>query len=158
VNYPHVLTQKYYGSWNKANEISFNSTIQIVISIFTDRTLNSGVNDTWKDNDSVLKHIIVTNPTKENVPIWLYHSDHLGSSLYITDVLGKPCQCQYVEYLPFGEIMKEQSINNVKVSSATIDLYPKAYSDIIENEYSNLMKVTYDAESIQNTTTSKKIY
>ncbi|MDR0227859.1 MAG: hypothetical protein LBI72_02180 [Flavobacteriaceae bacterium] len=40
-----------------------------------------------------------------------YHSDHLGSSSYITDILGKPCQ--YVDYLPFGEVMTEQSTNNV---------------------------------------------
>lgn len=30
---------------------------------------------------------------------------------YITDILGKPCQ--YVDYLPFGEVMTEQSTNNI---------------------------------------------
>nr|WP_256499956.1 RHS repeat-associated core domain-containing protein [Flavobacterium sp. HSC-61S13] len=35
----------------------------------------------------------------------------MGSSSYITDVFGKPCQ--YIEYLPFGEIMVQQSTNNI---------------------------------------------
>ncbi|WP_233266145.1 RHS repeat domain-containing protein [Myroides fluvii] len=35
----------------------------------------------------------------------------LGSTSYITDVFGKPCQ--YIEYLPFGEVMVEQSTNNI---------------------------------------------
>ncbi|MGQ8869834.1 RHS repeat-associated core domain-containing protein [Myroides sp. TSA_177.3] len=34
-----------------------------------------------------------------------------GSTSYITDVLGTPVQ--YVEYLPFGEVMVEQSTNNL---------------------------------------------
>jgi hypothetical protein len=48
---------------------------------------------------------------EEEIPVWWYHSDHLGSFSYITDILGKPCQ--YIEYLPFGEVMTEQSTNNV---------------------------------------------
>ncbi|WP_233266147.1 RHS repeat domain-containing protein [Myroides fluvii] len=35
----------------------------------------------------------------------------LGSTSYITDVLGTPVQ--YIEYLPFGEVMVEQSNNNL---------------------------------------------
>ncbi|WP_286441879.1 MULTISPECIES: RHS repeat-associated core domain-containing protein [unclassified Myroides] len=35
----------------------------------------------------------------------------MGSTSYITDVLGTPVQ--YIEYLPFGEVMVEQSTNNI---------------------------------------------
>ena len=48
---------------------------------------------------------------EQHGPVWWYHSDHLGSTSYITDVFGKPVQ--YIEYLPFGEIMVEQSTNNI---------------------------------------------
>jgi len=34
-------------------------------------------------------------------PIWWYHTDHLGSSTYLTDNFGRPSH--YYETLPFGE-------------------------------------------------------
>jgi len=37
----------------------------------------------------------------------IYHSDHLGSSSYITDNFGRPSH--YYEYLPFGELMTEHN-------------------------------------------------
>ena len=40
-------------------------------------------------------------------PIWWYHSDHLGSSSYLTDNFGK--QTHYYEYLPFGETLAQQN-------------------------------------------------
>lgn len=45
-------------------------------------------------------------------PIWWYHTDHLGSSTYLTDNFGRPSH--YYETLPFGEMMVEhnQSANN----------------------------------------------
>src|SRR5690554_968902 len=53
-------------------------------------------------------------PYNENdrKPIWWYHSDHLGSSTYLTDNFGRPSH--YYETLPFGEMMVEhnQSANN----------------------------------------------
>jgi RHS repeat-associated protein len=42
--------------------------------------------------------------------IWWYHSDHLGSSSYLTDVNGLPTH--YYGYLPFGEIMVEHNNSN----------------------------------------------
>src|SRR5690606_9585305 len=45
-------------------------------------------------------------------PIWWYHTDHLGSSTYLTDNFGRPTH--YYETLPFGEMMVEhnQSANH----------------------------------------------
>ncbi|WP_413614610.1 RHS repeat domain-containing protein [Flavobacterium sp. N2155] len=45
-------------------------------------------------------------------PIWWYHTDHLGSSTYLTDNFGRPSH--YYETLPFGEMMVEhnQSANH----------------------------------------------
>ena len=44
---------------------------------------------------------------EQRKPIWWYHSDHLGSSSYITDNFGRPSH--YYEYLPFGELMTEHN-------------------------------------------------
>ena len=82
----------------------------IVIPVFPDIVLTPGVNDTWVDNPPVDTDIVNIHP-QQQTPIWWYHSDHLGSSSYITDILGKPVQ--YYEYLPFGEIMVQQSTNNI---------------------------------------------
>lgn len=40
-------------------------------------------------------------------PIWWYHSDHLGSSTYLTDNFGRPTH--YYDNLPFGETMVEHN-------------------------------------------------
>src|SRR5690606_759234 len=40
-------------------------------------------------------------------PIWWYHSDHLGSSSYLTDNFGRPTH--YYDQLPFGESMVEHN-------------------------------------------------
>src|SRR5690554_522583 len=40
-------------------------------------------------------------------PIWWYHSDHLGSSTYLTDNFGRPSH--YYETLPFGEMIVEHN-------------------------------------------------
>ncbi|SFJ20247.1 RHS repeat-associated core domain-containing protein [Myroides guanonis] len=82
----------------------------IVIPVFPDIVLTPGVNDTWVDNPPADTDIVNIHP-KQQIPVWWYHSDHLGSSSYITDILGKPVQ--YYEYLPFGEIMVQQSTNNI---------------------------------------------
>ncbi len=37
--------------------------------------------------------------------------------------------------------------NPTKITSGRIDLYPKAYSDILESEYADYIKVSYDGES-----------
>ncbi|MEG1229107.1 MAG: RHS repeat-associated core domain-containing protein, partial [Flavobacterium sp.] len=40
-------------------------------------------------------------------PIWWYHTDHLGSSTYLTDNFGRPSH--YYETLPFGEMILEHN-------------------------------------------------
>lgn len=40
-------------------------------------------------------------------PIWWYHTDHLGSSTYLTDNFGRPSH--YYDNLPFGEPMVEHN-------------------------------------------------
>lgn len=42
----------------------------------------------------------------EEVLRYFYHSDHLGSTSYITDSRGEPVQ--FISYLPFGEVFAEQ--------------------------------------------------
>src|SRR5690554_7782879 len=44
---------------------------------------------------------------RERKPIWWYHSDHLGSSTYLTDNFGRPSH--YYETLPFGEMIVEHN-------------------------------------------------
>ncbi|MCX6270037.1 MAG: peptidoglycan DD-metalloendopeptidase family protein [Bacteroidetes bacterium] len=40
--------------------------------------------------------------------IYFYHSDHLGSTSYITDIAGYPYQ--HIDYLPFGAILSEERV------------------------------------------------
>ena len=58
----------------------------------------------------------------------IYHSDHLGSSSYITDNFGRPSH--YYEYLPFGELMTEHN-----QSKYYIDPYPTQNMDSYNNPY-----------------------
>jgi RHS repeat-associated protein len=52
---------------------------------------------------SVFSHIHHSNPE----PNWyIYHSDHLGSSAFLTDASGDPTQ--HLQYMPFGETFVEQ--------------------------------------------------
>src|SRR5690554_2145009 len=44
---------------------------------------------------------------RERKLIWWYHSDHLGSSTYLTDNFGRPSH--YYETLPFGEMIVEHN-------------------------------------------------
>ncbi len=83
---------------------------EVEIPDFPDIDLGTGVDDTWDDEEPEPTEI-EADPMEERGPVWWYHSDHLGSTSYITDILGKPCQ--YIEYLPFGEVMVQQSTNNI---------------------------------------------
>ena len=65
---------------------------------------------------------------EQRKPIWWYHSDHLGSSSYITDNFGRPSH--YYEYLPFGELMTEHN-----QSKYYIDPYPTQNMDSYNNPY-----------------------
>jgi RHS repeat-associated protein len=52
---------------------------------------------------SVFSHIHHSDPE----PNWyIYHSDHLGSSSFLTDAAGDPTQ--HLQYMPFGETFVEQ--------------------------------------------------
>jgi RHS repeat-associated protein len=52
---------------------------------------------------SVFSHTHNSNPE----PNWyIYHSDHLGSSAFLTDASGDPTQ--HLQYMPFGETFVEQ--------------------------------------------------
>src|SRR5690606_12029113 len=64
-----------------------------------------GSNDDLPDEDGPYNE-------DDRKPIWWYHSDHLGSSTYLTDNFGRPSH--YYETLPFGEMIVEhnQSANN----------------------------------------------
>src|SRR5690606_23384521 len=61
-------------------------------------------------------------------PILWYHSDHLGSSSYITDNFGRPSH--YYEYLPFGELMTEHN-----QSKYYLEPYPTQNMDSYNNPY-----------------------
>jgi RHS repeat-associated protein len=83
---------------------------EVEIPDFPEIDLGTGVDDTWDDEEPEPTEI-EADPMEERGPVWWYHSDHLGSTSYITDILGMPCQ--YIEYLPFGEVMVQQSTNNI---------------------------------------------
>src|SRR5690606_37857662 len=59
-----------------------------------------GSNDDLPDEDGPYNE-------DDRKPIWWYHTDHLGSSTYLTDNFGRPSH--YYETLPFGEMMVEHN-------------------------------------------------
>jgi len=59
-----------------------------------------GGNNTLPGNDGPYRE-------DDRKPIWWYHTDHLGSSTYLTDNFGRPSH--YYETLPFGEMMVEHN-------------------------------------------------
>ncbi|WP_277632434.1 SpvB/TcaC N-terminal domain-containing protein, partial [Avrilella dinanensis] len=85
--------------------------------------------DEWED-DGGNDNDPVEDPYDESQrkPIWWYHSDHLGSSSYITDNFGRPSH--YYEYLPFGELMTEHN-----QSKYYIDPYPTQNMSEYNNPY-----------------------
>lgn len=72
---------------------------------------------------SKIHRIPMENNTHE-----IYHSDHLGSSSYITDNFGRPSH--YYEYLPFGELLTEHN-----QSKYYIDPYPTQNMSEYNNPY-----------------------
>ncbi|WP_410877601.1 RHS repeat-associated core domain-containing protein [Myroides sp. DW712] len=65
--------------------------------------------------DSEIDPVVPDPPVIPELPyrpgkIWWYHSDHLGSSSYLTDINGIPTH--YYGYLPFGELMVEHNNSN----------------------------------------------
>ena len=56
--------------------------------------------DNWQFKDMIHSMLDDPNNGKEK-EVYFYHSDHLGSASWITDVNGKPVQ--HLQYLPFGE-------------------------------------------------------
>ncbi|WP_245725300.1 RHS repeat-associated core domain-containing protein [Paenimyroides marinum] len=61
-------------------------------------------------------------------PIWWYHTDHLGSSTYLTDNFGRPSH--YYETLPFGEMMVEHNQSKYYKSP-----YPTTNTGSYDNKY-----------------------
>src|SRR5690606_28987255 len=59
---------------------------------------------------------------------WWYHSDHLGSSTYLTDNFGRPSH--YYETLPFGEMIVEHN-----QSSYYKDPYPTTNTGNYDNAW-----------------------
>lgn len=62
--------------------------------------VDDGGNNTLPDRDGPYRE-------DDRKPIWWYHTDHLGSSTYLTDNFGRPSH--YYETLPFGEMMVEHN-------------------------------------------------
>ena len=46
---------------------------------------------------------------------YFYHSDHLGSTSYVTDATG--AVSQHVEYVPFGEVFIEELSCSAKLNT-----------------------------------------
>jgi RHS repeat-associated protein len=66
------------------SQILQRSLIGVPCSVFSSRTHHSDPEPNW----------------------YIYHSDHLGSSAFLTDALGDPTQ--HLQYMPFGETFVEQ--------------------------------------------------
>src|SRR5690606_26475614 len=63
--------------------------------------------DDWKDEGGNEDEPEEDYDEYQRKPIWWYHTDHLGSSTYLTDNFGRPSH--YYETLPFGEMMVEHN-------------------------------------------------
>ncbi len=57
----------------------------------------------------------VSNPDSYGELAYFYHSDHLGSTSYVTDANGEVSQ--HVEYVPFGEVFIEELSSSAKLNT-----------------------------------------
>ena len=57
----------------------------------------------------------VPNPDSYGELAYFYHSDHLGSTSYVTDANGEVSQ--HVEYVPFGEVFIEELSSSAKLNT-----------------------------------------
>lgn len=64
--------------------------------------------DNYQINSSSFTEFLesITSNNKNETDLYYYHSDHLGSSSFITDASG--LISQHMQYLPFGELFIEQ--------------------------------------------------
>ena len=69
--------------------------------------LNPGITDTAAQLSYLTA---LTNRQKDTCEAYWYHSDHLGSSSWITDSAGNPVQ--HLHYLPWGEDYVNQRLND----------------------------------------------
>ena len=60
----------------------------------------------------------VSNPDSYGELAYFYHSDHLGSTSYVTDANGEVSQ--HVEYVPFGEVFIEGLSSSAKLNTPFI--------------------------------------
>jgi RHS repeat-associated protein len=66
-----------------------------------------GFNSSYLSMDPHLHSIEQSTHHSDPEPNWyIYHSDHLGSSAFLTDASGDPTQ--HLQYMPFGETFVEQ--------------------------------------------------
>ena len=56
-----------------------------------------------------------TNPDSYGELTYFYHSDHLGSTSFVTDTDGEVSQ--HVEYVPFGEVFIEELSSSAKLNT-----------------------------------------
>ena len=57
----------------------------------------------------------VSNPDSYGELAYFYHSDHLGSTSYVTDANGEVSQ--HVGYVPFGEVFIEELSSSAKLNT-----------------------------------------
>lgn len=75
-------------------------------------------NDTYSYNwQDGIRRVAAANqePDSYGELAYYYHSDHLGSSSYITDTDGEISQ--HVEYVPFGEVFIEELSSSAKLNT-----------------------------------------
>jgi RHS repeat-associated protein len=117
------VCSKIGGGFNgNANNNIFNNSVSLITSTYQDRfdTAEVAIDETF---DGCMKQSVVVKykwnlcnmmdayaPLNNYEPAFFYHSDHLGSSSYITDKGGNVTQT--FAYLPYGEQWVDVSYQN----------------------------------------------
>ena len=86
-----------------------------------DPTPQEEIPDDWNDGGGNEGSSGEEYDESQRRPVWWYHTDHLGSSTYLTDNFGRPSH--YYETLPFGEMMVEH--NQSKSTAGAYDNHYK---------------------------------
>ena len=104
--------------------INYNSKLLLsenrIDSIYTafELSYNGSSNDTYEyspDVEGSIYALSATSTTSTVDPMYFYHTDHLGSTSYITDTDGEVSQ--HVEYVPFGEVFIEELSSSAKLNT-----------------------------------------
>ena len=75
----------------------------------------------------------VTNPDSYGELAYFYHSDHLGSTSYVTDANGEVSQ--HVEYVPFGEVFIEELSSSAKLNTPYLFNGKELDEELTESRY-----------------------